>query len=140
MKYGEYLSILKRYFTIAVIIFRKKCNFPSASRRSGHRYNCYLHDKFRVRFPTRSNRTQYHQRFATAATFLRNCVAQALSRVNGPTTRYTLRRNTTSVRMFDFDFFTSISSSPPTLLKEVCRFTCIKTKRYTQSANACNTE
>ena len=34
---------------------------------------------------------------ATATTFFRSCVAQALSRVDGPATRYTLRLNTASI-------------------------------------------
>ena len=40
---------------------------------------------------------QHRQRLAIAATFLRSCVAQALSRRDGPVTRYTLRRNTASI-------------------------------------------
>ena len=41
---------------------------------------------------------QCRQRLATAATFLRSCVAQALSRGDGPRNSlgYTLRRNTAS--------------------------------------------
>ena len=39
--------------------------------------------------------TQRRQRLATAATFLRSCVAQALSRGDGP--RHSLRRNTASI-------------------------------------------
>ena len=40
---------------------------------------------------------QCRQRFATAATFLRSCVVQALSRGDGPVTCYTLRRHTASL-------------------------------------------
>ena len=41
--------------------------------------------------------TQCRQRLATVATFLRSCLARALSRGDGPATRYTLRRNTASI-------------------------------------------
>ena len=41
--------------------------------------------------------SQCRQRLATVATFLRSCTAQALSRGDGSTTRYTLRRNTVSM-------------------------------------------
>ena len=41
---------------------------------------------------------QFRQQLAIAATFLRNCVAQALSRGNGPAARCTLRRNTASMK------------------------------------------
>ena len=37
------------------------------------------------------------QRLVTGATFHRNCIAQALSRGNGPATRYTLWRNTARI-------------------------------------------
>ena len=46
---------------------------------------------------------QGRQRLATVATFLRSCVAQALSRGDGPATRYTLGRNTASIMMIWFD-------------------------------------
>ena len=40
---------------------------------------------------------RYRQRIATAAMFLRSCVAQALNRGAGPVTHYMLRRNTASI-------------------------------------------
>ena len=48
---------------------------------------CLRLGRFVVRFPGRVA-------VAIAATFLRNCVADALSRGDGPATCYTLRRNT----------------------------------------------
>ena len=50
-----------------------------------------------VRLPCRSNGTQCGQRFATAALLLRRCVAQTLSRGDGPAGRYALRRNSGSI-------------------------------------------
>ena len=44
-------------------------------------YRC---GRFGVQFPGRANRTHCSQRLATVATFLRSCVAQALSRGVGP--------------------------------------------------------
>ena len=50
------------------------------------------------------------QRLTTEAMFLRICVAQALSRGEGPRTRYTLRRNTASImKILIFDIFTPLS-------------------------------
>ena len=45
------------------------------------RYRC---GRSGVRLPGRSNRTQRRQRLASAATFLRSCVGQALNRADGP--------------------------------------------------------
>ena len=42
------------------------------------------HEEWWIRFPGRLNRTQCRQRLATAAMFLRSCVAQTLSRGDGP--------------------------------------------------------
>ena len=53
-----------------------------------------LVQEFGVRLPGWSNGTQCRQRLTTAATFLLNCIAQALySRKDGPATRYMLRCN-----------------------------------------------
>ena len=52
--------------------------------------------RFGVRFPGKLNQTQCRQRLATPATFLRNCVVQALSGGGGPATGYSLRRDPAS--------------------------------------------
>ena len=59
-----------------------------------------------VRIPGRSNRKQCRRRLATAATFLRSCVAQALSRRDGA--RQSLhasaqKREYNEDLIFDFD-------------------------------------
>ena len=56
--------------------------------------------------PSPSNRSQCHQRLATAATFLWSCVAQALSCGDGPTTRYSLECDTSSM-INECDFFST---------------------------------
>ena len=53
---------------------------------SAHRCQC---GRSGVRFPGRSIRTQCHQRLATAAMFLRRCIAQAPSR--GEESRHSLQ-------------------------------------------------
>ena len=53
----------------------------------------YLCGRSWVRFPGRSNQTQRGQRLAAAASFF-SSVALAISRGDGPTTRYTLQRST----------------------------------------------
>ena len=55
-----------------------------------------------VRFPGRSNRTQYSQRLATAAMFLRSCAAQTLRRGGG--SRNSLWRNKVSIMRIRFRF------------------------------------
>ena len=49
--------------------------------------------------------------------FLPSCVVQALSCVNGPAARYTLRHNIASIieiGLFDFEFFSSSSNDKET--------------------------
>ena len=43
------------------------------------------------------------QQLATAATFLRSCVAQAINRGDEPPIRYTLRRNIASTTKISFE-------------------------------------
>ena len=65
--------------------------------------HCYRCGSSGVRKSGRSSRKQSRQRLAFAATFFRNCVAQALSRGDGPRHQfYTLRRNTASIIKIGF--------------------------------------
>ena len=73
-----------------------RLNLPPVGASIGNFTNCiskarlnnmlrvYFRRKSEVRFPGPLNRTQCHHRLATAAMFLRSCVAQALSRGDGP--------------------------------------------------------
>ena len=64
--------------------------------------HCYWCGRSGVRIQSHSNRTQCGQRITAAATFLRSCVARALSRGDGPRTRYTLRRHKASIMKIFF--------------------------------------
>ena len=61
-----------------------------------------LAGKSGVRFLHRSNRTQCCQQLATGVMCFRSCVAQRQAAKMDPTTRYTLRRNTASIRKIWF--------------------------------------
>ena len=89
-KRDKKLSAKKTFFTsLATIYISLIAQLLSARSRF---------EKPGIRFPDRSNR-QCRQRLAIAETFLRSCVAQALSRGDGPrhSLHATLRRNTASI-------------------------------------------
>ena len=75
------MNYRESYFVLAV--------FHVTVRLLSYYANGYRCWRAGVRFPGPSNWTQSRQQLATAAIFLRNCVAQALSRGDEP--RHSLR-------------------------------------------------